>query len=72
MQLAAYSVDWPQVGTNAGKLAAAIIKGKKPSELAVWRAGPNDREVVISAKRRMQALGLTLPEQLKSCNCVVE
>jgi putative ABC transport system substrate-binding protein len=69
--LAAYSVDWPQIGTNAGKLAAAILKGKKPSELAVWRAGPNDREVVISAKR-MQALGLSLPDSLKSCNCVVE
>ena len=44
--LAAYSVDWPQIGTNAGKLAAAISRAKsRPS----FRSGARARTIARSS-----------------------
>ena len=67
----ASSVDWSRVGVNAGRMAANILKGKKPADLPVSLPSRADHEMKISA-RRMSDLGLTLPDALKSCNCVIQ
>jgi putative tryptophan/tyrosine transport system substrate-binding protein len=69
--LAALSVDWSHIGVNAGRMAAGILKGKKPADLPVSLPSRADHEMKISA-RRMADLGLTLPDSLKNCDCVVK
>jgi len=69
--LAAYTVDWGEVGKNAGKQAAQLLKGKKASDIPVWKASPAEHQIVISGQR-MKALGISLPDSLKDCKCVVE
>ncbi len=69
--LAAFSVTWKQIGEAAGVMAGKILKGAKPETLAPWRPTIADHKPVISAKQ-LAALKLTLPDSLKSCNCVVE
>ncbi|MEH2493391.1 ABC transporter substrate-binding protein [Bradyrhizobium sp. AZCC 2230] len=69
--LAALSVDWGRIGVNAGRMAADILKGKKPVDLPVSLPSRADHEMKISA-RRMSDLGLTLPDSLKSCDCVIK
>jgi putative ABC transport system substrate-binding protein len=69
--LAALSVDWSRIGINAGRMAAEILKGKKPADLPVSLPSRADHELKISA-RRMSDLGLTLPDSLKSCDCVIK
>lgn len=68
--LAALSVDWNRIGINAGRMAAEILKGKKPADMPVSLPSRADHEMKISAKR-MADLGITLPESLKNCNCLV-
>jgi putative ABC transport system substrate-binding protein len=68
--LAAYTVEYFHLGVNAGKLAAQILKGKSPADLAVSVPVAADHEMKISGQR-MKDLGLTLPASLKDCNCVV-
>ena len=69
--LAALSVNWSQIGINAGRMAAQILMGQKPADLPVSIPSRADHEMKISA-RRMADLGLSLPDSLKNCNCVVE
>lgn len=69
--LAALSVNWSQIGINAGRVAAQILTGQKPADIPVSVPSHADHEMKISA-RRMADLGLTLPASLKNCNCVVE
>ncbi|CAN5806747.1 ABC transporter substrate-binding protein [soil metagenome] len=68
--LAAYSVDWTRVGINGGRQAAQILKGKKAEDIAISLPARSDHEIKISGQR-MKDLGLTLPDALKNCNCVV-
>lgn len=67
--LASMSVSWFDVGRQAGLRAAQILDGAKPSELSVFRPTPEDHSALISAKR-MDAMGMTLPDALGDCNCV--
>ncbi len=69
--LAALSVSWTKVGYQAGLLAASVLGGAKPAELAIYRPSAADTIAVISAKRLRQ-WGRPLPAALADCNCVVE
>ncbi len=69
---ASFSVNYKQVGVNAGKIAAEILKGKDPKSIAPVSPAYEDHAPTIS-KKAAEAFGMTIPEELaKSCNCVVE
>lgn len=68
--LAAVTVSWRDVGVQAGLLAAEILGGAKPSELAVFRPKPTDHRIFLSAKRFAE-LDLPIPEALDDCQCVM-
>jgi putative tryptophan/tyrosine transport system substrate-binding protein len=68
--LAAYAVDQYKVGYQAGLMAARILKGAKPSEIANYRPTAADDSPLLNG-RRMKEMGLTLPASLAGCNCVV-
>ncbi|MEO7938670.1 MAG: ABC transporter substrate-binding protein [Burkholderiaceae bacterium] len=68
--LGAMTVEYAHLGVNVGKLAAEILRGKSPASMPVSTPSAADHEVKISGVR-MKDLGLTLPESLKNCNCVV-
>lgn len=69
--LASVSISWDQVGYNSGLLAAKVLNGAKPSELANNRPAMNEHIPLISG-RRMEKMGLALPEALADCDCVVD
>jgi len=71
LMLATYSVSWKGVGANAGKLAAAILKGADPASLAPLRPTATEQFGLISRKR-LEALGMGVPEGLRDCKCFVE
>ena len=57
-------IDYYEMGKQAGKIAIDILKnGKKPSEIKYQRMALND--IVVNGKT-MAALGITLPEDIKS------
>ncbi|MFO1351426.1 MAG: ABC transporter substrate-binding protein [Gammaproteobacteria bacterium] len=66
----ALAVSYDSVGANAGKLAAEILKGKKPSELANSKPTAADHKKIISAKK-MEQLKLPIPAALENCDCIV-
>jgi putative tryptophan/tyrosine transport system substrate-binding protein len=68
--LAAVSVSWRDVGARAGKLAAKIFKGAKPSDLAIYKPKPNDHKVFLSAKR-FKAMNMSVPATFKNCKCIM-
>jgi putative ABC transport system substrate-binding protein len=68
--LAAVSVSWRDVGRQAGLLAARILKGAKPSDLAIFRPRPEDHSVLLSAKG-FAALERAIPEAFQDCKCVM-
>ena len=68
--LAAVSVSWRDVGFQAGLLAAEILRGARPSDLAVFRPMPADHRILLSGKR-FEELGLPIPEALEDCRCVM-
>lgn len=68
--LGAMTVEYNRLGMTVGKMAADILKGKKPSEIPVALPGPADHEVKISGQR-LRDLGLSMPDALKNCNCLV-
>jgi putative tryptophan/tyrosine transport system substrate-binding protein len=69
--LAAYSVSWRQIGEAAGVMSGKILKGAKAEDLPPWKPTAEDHRPMISGKQ-LEALKITLPEALKSCNCVVQ
>lgn len=69
--LATFSVYYPKVGANAAKLAAKILKGEKPGNLAPVKPAYADHVPVIS-KKRWDQLGIMLPEDLKGCGCFTD
>jgi putative ABC transport system substrate-binding protein len=68
--LAAYAVDQYKVGYQAGLMAARILKGAKPSDIANYRPTAADDSPLLNG-RRMKEMGLTVPASLSGCNCVV-
>ena len=71
LMLATYSISWKGVGVNAGHLAAQILKGADPASLAPLRPTAEEQFGLIS-RRRLQALGLPLPDALRDCKCLVD
>lgn len=68
---ASFAVSYTQVGINAGKIAAEILKGKDPKTIAPWRPAYVDHAPVIS-KKGMAAFGIEIPASFADCNCVVD
>lgn len=61
--LATAGFDYYQLGRQTGRMAAEVLKGKKPADLPVETS--QDLKLVINT-RSAQALGLTIPEQILS------
>jgi putative ABC transport system substrate-binding protein len=71
LMLATYSVSWKGVGAHAGKLAGQILKGADPASLAPLRPTAAEQFGLISRKR-LEALGMGVPEGLRECKCLVD
>ena len=57
-------IDFYELGKEAGKLAAQILKdGKSPSDLEIVTLKPTN---LVYNKKTMEAIGVTLPEKLKN------
>jgi putative tryptophan/tyrosine transport system substrate-binding protein len=69
--LASFSVNYKQVGLNAGKIAVAILKGADAKSVAPSKPAYEDHAAMIS-QRVMDAMGMKLPAELADCNCVVK
>jgi putative ABC transport system substrate-binding protein len=68
---ASFAVNYEQVGINAGKIAAEILKGKDPKTIAPSRPAYADHAAMIS-KKAMAAFGIEIPASLADCGCIVE
>lgn len=62
--LAAHALSYERMGANAGKIAARILKGEKPSAIPPHRPQPEDYSIVISRKQ-LEQWKLTLPPELQ-------
>ena len=71
LALATVTVSWTKVGHEAGLIAARVLAGDKPADLANYKPSAADLSIVISAKRLKQS-GRQLPAALADCNCLVE
>ena len=69
--LASFSINYEQVGFNAGVIAARILKGAAPKSIAPSRPGLKDHMPVISRKA-LASFNMTLPASLANCNCLVD
>lgn len=68
--LAALAVSFTQSGEAAGRIAGRLLKGEDAESIPAWKPSAEEHQPLIS-EVRLKALGLTLPEALKDCNCVV-
>lgn len=68
---ASFAVNYTQVGINAGKIAAEILKGKDPKDIAPARPTYADHAPVIS-KKVMAEFGVEIPASLADCGCIVD
>ncbi len=68
---ASFAVNYEQVGINAGKIAAEILKGKDPKTIPPSRPAYADHAPTIS-KKVMAAFGVEIPESLADCGCIVD
>ncbi|OCP10078.1 MULTISPECIES: ABC transporter substrate-binding protein [unclassified Ensifer] len=69
---ASFAVNYEQVGMNAGRIAAQILKGTDPKTIAPSRPAYEDHAPLIS-KKAAAAFGIEVPAALATeCNCVVD
>lgn len=68
---ASFAVNYQQVGVNAGKIAAEILKGKDPKTIAPSLPAYEDHAPMIS-KKAMAAFGIEIPASLADCGCIVD
>ncbi|MFP3605868.1 ABC transporter substrate-binding protein [Paraburkholderia sp. SIMBA_053] len=66
----AYAPCYESQGAHAADMALQMLKGVKPSSMAVYRAVPADYKELIN-RRKMASLGLPIPAALDACNCFV-
>ena len=71
MVLASYGVNYTQVGVNAAALAAKILKGQKPSDLAPIYPKLEDHHGCVNLKQA-QAFGINVPTGLKNIRILGE
>lgn len=68
---ASFSVGYFQVGRNAGKIAARVLKGEDISTIAPTKPSYEDHKIVIS-KSAMAAYGAKIPTEFANCDCLVK
>lgn len=68
---ASFAVNYEQVGINAGKIAAEILKGKDPKTIPPSRPAYEDHAPTIS-KKSMADFGIEIPASLADCGCIVD
>jgi len=68
---ASFAVNYEQIGLNAGRIAAEILKGKNPKSIAPWRPADKDHRPLIS-KRALLAFGIKVPASLSDCGCLID
>ncbi|WP_315928860.1 ABC transporter substrate-binding protein [Mesorhizobium sp. SP-1A] len=68
---ASFAVNYEQVGENAGKIAAKILKGADPKSIPPSRPAYEDHSPLISKKVAKQ-FGIEIPASLDDCKCFVD
>ena len=68
--MAAFAVDYHQVGVKTGIMAAQILNGTDPASIAPVRMRYEDHVPKINTKLVKQ-LGLSVPAALEDCDCFV-
>ncbi|OSQ32226.1 ABC transporter substrate-binding protein [Thalassospira sp. MCCC 1A03138] len=68
---ASFSVDYEQVGLNAGKIAAEILNGKDPVTIPPSAPSYENHAPMIS-KKASAAFGIEIPAEFNDCGCIVE
>ena len=63
--LATYSIDYYELGKMAGEMAVEILKGEKPSEMAIQYQDAANLQLYINKKVADQ-LGVEIPEDLSA------
>ena len=56
-------VDYYELGKRAGQMAIEILKGKKPSEIKIETVELNN---IVVNEKTLNALGISLPEEIKN------
>ncbi len=69
--VAAVAVKFEKVGENAGQIAARILKGEDPKNIAPSRPTLADHETLVSRKA-LKAFGMTATPEVTACNCLVD
>lgn len=69
--LAAFAADFYRIGEKTGDLALRVFNGEDPATIPVSLLEADDHITRISRKQ-MDALGLSLPDALQNCDCVVD
>lgn len=65
-----HTISYRKNGERAGDIAVRILKGENPSTIPVYLPKPDDFVAFVSRKG-LAAMGLQVPDGLKSCNCFV-
>lgn len=68
---ASFAVNYEQVGENAGKIAAQILKGADPKTIAPSKPAYEDHSALIN-KKVAKEFGIEIPAALENCNCFVD
>ncbi len=68
---AGFTVSYDKIGRLAAQVALASIDGTAMSDIAPSRPSYDDHQPVISASA-MAALGLSIPDSLADCGCIVD
>jgi len=71
MVAVSYAASYGISGEHAGTMAAQILKGKKPSELAPMKPSLDDYAPLISRKRFAE-LGIAIPDSFRDCACFID
>ena len=69
--VATTSVNYMQVGENAGKIAAQILKGTDPATIPV-SVPTLEEHKTFASKKAFKAFKMEIPAALKDCNCFVD
>jgi len=66
-----FAASYPLQGAHAATIAAQLLQGKRPPELAPIVPGPADYNTLINRKK-LAKLGRTLPAEFENCDCFVD
>ena len=71
LAVATISVNYLQVGENAGRIAAQLLKGADPATIAVSVPTLAEHRMFAS-KKAFKSFKMDIPAALKDCNCFVD